>query len=686
MPRINRILIKNALYAAISVFILMGCGYENEQGLNPKIVGGEKATSDMRVPGVGVLFRTGTVSGGSAYATKVCTAARVGDLTFLTSGNCLYEYYKYDGALVLMRSTKKVYHGVNITQIKIHPEYLKRIDPSYNVGLFKIDKLPSGFDVPIATFDFNQKPGINDTIATIGAGCEKADSEGKCLGGPTITSYLKYLISNVVAAPATRDDFSDYFFGDQEDGHIADGDIGGPVFNNRISTDLKIVGVNSYAMDNSRTIPAYLWVGSPKIKNFLLDIKFNKEQGYSSPFEKEVLTVLKNSYWGLEKCGYDTQKHAIFRGVKEAIQRPEGGVEPPSDVAFSLRCSADQYGKMAQQRTLLASAALAEEALELYRQSLNESNPTKKRELQEDAQEMLNLAKDIFKVVLEIGIGLSPLGRAKDFTECIIGVSLIPDFEKLSTVDRAFACIGALSIDQKILKILTKYMVKSGLWAKIVYQFDRFADYLKPLVDRLARIKVKLPGLADKQINGLIDDLREVGGKKLTTGQAEEIIDAANNLGITKKGMKAYARIHNALDTLPNGLKVKRIHEGAAPDKIAIIGRSMGNRKIKPIQVGVNDAASHLESKGIKVNTFSDDEAWDEFVKHQQRYNARHGLPLDTHLPNNEVVKTLMYKRNKQWAQKLVNEGYTIVDLGDPNGLNVFSPFYAIEKLVIFGN
>ena len=61
-------------------------------------------------------------------------------------------------------------------------------------------------------------------------------------------------------------------------------------------------------------------------------------------------------------------------------------------------------------------------------------------------------------------------------------------------------------------------------------------------------------------------------------------------------------------------------------------------------------------------------------------------FPLDTYLPHNEVVKTLMYKRNKEWAQKLLSENYTIIDLGDPNGLNAFSAFYSIEKSVIFGN
>ena len=108
--------------------------------------------------------------------------------------------------------------------------------------------------------------------------------------------------------------------------------------------------------------------------------------------------------------------------------------------------------------------------------------------------------------------------------------------------------------------------------------------------------------------------------------ETAEAAEYATNLKLSEKGLRIYGKLHDALKTLPDGLKAKRIIEGTDPKKIAIIGRSMGNRKIKPIQVGVKDAASHLESKGIRIETFSDNDAWGDFVKHQQRYNAGQGL------------------------------------------------------------
>ena len=73
------------------------------------------------------------------------------------------------------------------------------------------------------------------------------------------------------------------------------------------------------------------------------------------------------------------------------------------------------------------------------------------------------------------------------------------------------------------------------------------------------------------------------------------MISSAKSFGITQKGMKAYAKIHDRIETLPSDLKPLRIKSGTDPDKIAIIGRSMGNRK-KGL-VGVNDAATHLREK-----------------------------------------------------------------------------------------
>ena len=47
-----------------------------------------------------------------------------------------------------------------------------------------------------------------------------------------------------------------------------------------------------------------------------------------------------------------------------------------------------------------------------------------------------------------------------------------------------------------------------------------------------------------------------------------------------------------------------------------------------------------------------------------------------------------MYQLNKRWAQKLVDEGYEVIDMGDiylkNNDYRGMSLFYSIEKATIF--
>ncbi len=54
-----------------------------------------------------------------------------------------------------------------------------------------------------------------------------------------------------------------------------------------------------------------------------------------------------------------------------------------------------------------------------------------------------------------------------------------------------------------------------------------------------------------------------------------------------------------------------------------------------------------------------------------------------TKLSNQELLQLKMYKLNKEWVQHLVDEGYTILDMGDFNNLG-FSAFYSMEKNTIF--
>lgn len=56
------------------------------------------------------------------------------------------------------------------------------------------------------------------------------------------------------------------------------------------------------------------------------------------------------------------------------------------------------------------------------------------------------------------------------------------------------------------------------------------------------------------------------------------------------------------------------------------------------------------------------------------------GYISEVDLPN-----TLMYKANQQWVQKLIDDGYEIIDIGYPVGENLDpSLFYTMELNLIF--
>jgi hypothetical protein len=171
------------------------------------------------------------------------------------------------------------------------------------------------------------------------------------------------------------------------------------------------------------------------------------------------------------------------------------------------------------------------------------------------------------------------------------------------------------------------------------------------------------------------------GIKKLV--RVEKIVEEAYNLGVrTKAGAKVYAKIQHAIETLPNILKAKRIREGADAGKIAIVGRSMGNADAG--LVGVRDAAAHLKTHGHVPKVFEPSEqASIQFKNRVNRY--RKSIKSDTaYLPDNLTKRTRVFQENKAWATQLKKEGYTVLDLGNPNGLKDASIFYDMEKGHLF--
>lgn len=45
----------------------------------------------------------------------------------------------------------------------------------------------------------------------------------------------------------------------------------------------------------------------------------------------------------------------------------------------------------------------------------------------------------------------------------------------------------------------------------------------------------------------------------------------------------------------------------------------------------------------------------------------------------------MAYKENKAWAQYLLDDGYTVIDIGNPNKIKEKSAFYDMEREVLFG-
>ena len=267
-------------------------------------------------------------------------------------------------------------------------------------------------------------------------------------------------------------------------------------------------------------------------------------------------------------------------------------------------------------------------------------------ELDKNKLYVANLFYQIGQNMLDIALGLTPvISVVKDTFELLSGKNSVTGMH-LSTTERTFAFVGVVTL---------------GL-----------SNYLKAPIMVLSKIF--------KQINteliqkGIGTDQRAFGR---IINNSTDIVYSARKLGLkTVEGIKVYAKLHNPLKTLPSGLKVKRIKEGADSDKIAIIGRKMPGV--------VNPTAVHLRKNGIKVEIFSDDIAWEKLRSHQLRYNRSKGLPDNTYLPNNEIIKTNLYKSNKRWAQKLKDEGYTVIDMGNPKDITEMSALYSIEKKILF--
>lgn len=104
--------------------------------------------------------------------------------------------------------------------------------------------------------------------------------------------------------------------------------------------------------------------------------------------------------------------------------------------------------------------------------------------------------------------------------------------------------------------------------------------------------------------------------------------------------------------------------------KVALMGSNM-----QPVQA----ASDVLTQQGFDVEIFKGDmiplDARRQFIEIQQR-----GITLSP----SELTNTLMFKANADWVQGLLDQGYTIMDIGNPLGRNDLGVFYPMEMNTIF--
>lgn len=115
----------------------------------------------------------------------------------------------------------------------------------------------------------------------------------------------------------------------------------------------------------------------------------------------------------------------------------------------------------------------------------------------------------------------------------------------------------------------------------------------------------------------------------------------------------------------------------------------MGNEKMK----GVKDAYKELIQQGYEnIEIFDEIALKGNWLKEYREANSQFRELTNEwtkFLTTDKVSQTMMYQLNKKWAQKLVEEHYTVIDLGDiplkNDNYTGFSAFYAVEKKTIFG-
>jgi hypothetical protein len=114
--------------------------------------------------------------------------------------------------------------------------------------------------------------------------------------------------------------------------------------------------------------------------------------------------------------------------------------------------------------------------------------------------------------------------------------------------------------------------------------------------------------------------------------------------------------------------------------KVAVIGKHMGSESAP----GVRQYAAGLRENGYQVELFDGSPPIPTAAARD--WQARIAAVRPRRLTPDEVRQSPLFAENQRWAQKLRDEGYTVVDIGIPRDASLDpSAFYDIEQQILFG-
>ncbi|WP_108869787.1 fibronectin type III domain-containing protein [Aquimarina aquimarini] len=198
--------------------------------------------------------------------------------------------------------------------------------------------------------------------------------------------------------------------------------------------------------------------------------------------------------------------------------------------------------------------------------------------------------------------------------------------------------------------------------------------------EKIARIvKGKLTGNKKYLTEGIVKSESPTANVK--------ILQNGDDIGIELKDIK---NVNLTEGDRIDELWINKIRKGVI-NKIAIVGRGIKaidkkkgevNKVTSKFQILDTEEVETFNETSQYLKTFTIDGTsytWKELVDDYKNKKGIYATNDDGEIQTSELPKTLLYKANQQWCERMINEGYMILGIEPISGENTINPLYDFQ-------